>query len=96
MGMLWNVVGEFCDVFERQVEVGRDQRRRRVGEPVRKRDALIRVGFEDLHEHQIGIADVLDVMTEDRRDVTDVAGLKLFVTAFGPVLNTVICADPLT
>ena len=31
--------------------VGRDHSRRRVGEPVGKRDILARVGFEDRQEH---------------------------------------------
>ena len=44
-------------------------------------------GVRELHWHQ---AAEWGFMSYGNRRV------KLFVTAFGPVLNTVICADPLT
>ena len=72
-----SVVGELGDILKRQVEVGCDQRGRRVGKPVRKLNVLVGVGFKDLQEHQVGAAKVLDVMTEVRRDVTDVAGVEI-------------------
>jgi hypothetical protein len=43
---------------------------------------------------QVGIADILDAVSEIAVDVTDVAGRKSIVTALGQVLNTIMRALP--
>jgi hypothetical protein len=43
-------------------------------QPIGKRNILVRPGLENLQEHQVGIADVLNVMTVVGVDIADIAG----------------------
>ena len=63
---------------------------RQVAEPVGQRDLFV----ERFDEDQVIVAGVLDVVAAVAPDQADIAGRKSVVLACGPVMNTVIRAEP--
>lgn len=54
----------------KHVDTNLDHIRRRQSEPLVQADVLVDVRLEDLEELEGGIADVLDVVSERRRDIS--------------------------
>src|SRR6516225_4124651 len=60
-----------------EVEVGRDEFRRRMSEPFRQGKVLITVRLEHFQEFQVRGSSVFDIVRKRFLDVPDVAGLEI-------------------
>src|ERR1700719_719994 len=77
------ILGPLCDQRRIYVEGCGDHRGRRVRQPVGQGDVLEIGTFEYLEELQLGVAEVLDIMTIVALDVADVARIEVLGLRFG-------------